>query len=171
MILADERCVVSTHEDSNLGAVRRHFTDGVDIPRNQVYGIDETLLTEGSEAVARSYSENIVKALLDKSGGMLDCVVLVSGTAITHLNLLPSTKVPTTLILHLFVIHRVLVQMVTPAHYFPITNFSTSKHYLYHTSMTLPNRRHRESHSHFQYSTKCHGVSYSVERVHPKAQY
>jgi 6-phosphogluconolactonase/glucosamine-6-phosphate isomerase/deaminase len=88
VLLADERCVVSTHGDSNLGAVRRHFTDAVDIPRNQVYGIDETLLTEGSEAVARSYSENIVKALLDKSGGMLDCVVLVSGTAITHFHLL-----------------------------------------------------------------------------------
>jgi 6-phosphogluconolactonase len=117
VILADERCVVSTHEDSNLGAVRKHFTDGVAIPKDQVYGIDETLLSEGSEAVAKSYSDNVVKPLLGRSDGMLDCVVLVSVTAfMLQLNRCTISY------WYLFT-HRVLVQMVTPVHYFPITNF------------------------------------------------
>ena len=78
VLLADERCVVSTDADSNLGAIETNFTNGVHIPKSQVYGIDEALLSESSEAVAKSYEDNVVKRLLEKSGGMLDCVVLVS---------------------------------------------------------------------------------------------
>ena len=77
VLLADERCVIGTHEDSNLGAIRKYFTDIVDIPKDQVYGIDEALLSEGSEAVARSYNEKVVKPILERSGDILDCVVLV----------------------------------------------------------------------------------------------
>lgn len=78
VLLADERCVVHSHEDSNMGAIRTNFTDGVDIPREQVYGIDEALLSAGSEAVAQSYNDHVLKPVLERSGGKLDCVVLVS---------------------------------------------------------------------------------------------
>ena len=78
VLLADERCVPSTHEDSNLRAIREHFTKHVAIPKEQVYGIDESLLNSGSGAMARDY-QKIVENLLQMSCGMLDCVVLVSG--------------------------------------------------------------------------------------------
>lgn len=77
VLLADERCVPSTDADSNLGSIRENFSEHTSIPKDQVYGIDEMLLNDGSEAVARSYSEKVVKPLLERSGGMLDCVVLV----------------------------------------------------------------------------------------------
>ena len=77
VLLADERCVPSTDGDSNLLAIREFFTEHVAIPKEQVYGIDETLLKSGSRAVASAY-QNTVESLLQKSGDMLDCVVLVS---------------------------------------------------------------------------------------------
>src|SRR6056300_266225 len=58
VILADERCVVSSDADSNLGAIRSNFTNLVDIPTSQIYGIDETLLMGGNDTaddIARSY--------------------------------------------------------------------------------------------------------------------
>ena len=78
VILADERCVVSTDADSNLGAIQSNFTNGVPIPKGQVYGIDETLLSKSTADVAFAYEEKVLKPLLEKSGGMVDCVVLVS---------------------------------------------------------------------------------------------
>jgi 6-phosphogluconolactonase len=51
----------------------------VPIPKCQVYGIDEALLSESTEAVASAYEEKVVKPLLKLSGGMLDCVVLGFG--------------------------------------------------------------------------------------------
>ena len=77
VLLADERCVVSTHDDSNVGAIHTNFTKDVPIPTSQVYGIEESLLGESSAAVAKSYEEKVLKPLLEKCGGMLDCVVLV----------------------------------------------------------------------------------------------
>jgi len=79
VLLADERCVVSTDSDSNLGAIRTSFTSTVPIPVDQIYGIDEVLLSKSTQAVALSYEENVVKPLLEKSGGKLDCVLLGFG--------------------------------------------------------------------------------------------
>jgi 6-phosphogluconolactonase len=81
VLLADERCVISSDADSNLGAIRQHFTTGVGIPSSQIYGIDETLLLGSSEDVAASYQENVVKYLIDKKkkstdDGRIDCVLL-----------------------------------------------------------------------------------------------
>ena len=45
VLLADERLVPSTHEDSNLGALMKTFLDSVPIPKEQIYGIDEKMLT------------------------------------------------------------------------------------------------------------------------------
>jgi len=79
LLLADERCVVSTDADSNLGSIQSNFTNSVPIPKSQVYGIDEALLSEPTEAVAAAYEEEVLKPLLKKCGGMLDCVVLGFG--------------------------------------------------------------------------------------------
>ena len=87
VLLADERCVVSTHADSNLSAIQSNFTDNVPIPKNQVYGIDETtLLSASTDAVAATYEERVLKPLLEKCGGMLDCVVLVCTDVLSSSN-------------------------------------------------------------------------------------
>jgi 6-phosphogluconolactonase len=88
VMLADERMVPSSHDDSNIGSIRRNFTDKVGIPREQVYGIDETLLEKGSDAVAKEYNRTALTRLIKMSarvseslpanGVGLDCVVLVS---------------------------------------------------------------------------------------------
>jgi 6-phosphogluconolactonase len=111
VFLADERCVVSTDAESNLGSIQSNFTNSVcsmpmhlpvhidtsinhyqlysvclflnyiqvPIPKWQVYGINEALLTESTEAVASAYEEKILKPLLELSGGMIDCVLLGFG--------------------------------------------------------------------------------------------
>lgn len=73
--------MISSDVDSNLGAIRQHFTNVVGIPSSQIYGIDETLLLGSSEDVAASYQENVVKYLIDKKtkstdDGRIDCVLL-----------------------------------------------------------------------------------------------
>ena len=78
VMLADERCVVSTDADSNLGAIQSSFINRVPIPKSRVYGIDEALLGDSTDAVAAAYEDKVLKPLLEKSGGMLDCAVLVS---------------------------------------------------------------------------------------------
>eukprot|EP00584_Thalassiosira_punctigera_P009774 CAMPEP_0172530672 /NCGR_PEP_ID=MMETSP1067-20121228/4335_1 /TAXON_ID=265564 ORGANISM="Thalassiosira punctigera, Strain Tpunct2005C2" /NCGR_SAMPLE_ID=MMETSP1067 /ASSEMBLY_ACC=CAM_ASM_000444 /LENGTH=784 /DNA_ID=CAMNT_0013314917 /DNA_START=150 /DNA_END=2504 /DNA_ORIENTATION=+ len=79
VLLADERCVVATDEDSNLKAIKENFTSKVPIPEGQVYGIDEKRLAKNTDAVAVHYQEKVVRALLGKCDGMLDCVVLGFG--------------------------------------------------------------------------------------------
>ncbi|KAL7475030.1 hypothetical protein ACHAW6_000964 [Cyclotella cf. meneghiniana] len=80
VLLADERCVPSSDDDSNLKSIREHFTNRVDIPMENVYGIDETLLGKGcSKAVAQAYMTKVVMPLLEISSGMIDCVVLGFG--------------------------------------------------------------------------------------------
>ena len=79
VLLADERCVVSTDADSNLGSIQANFTNHVPIPTSQVYSIDETMLRESTDAVATAYEEKVVKPLIEMCDGMLDCVVLGFG--------------------------------------------------------------------------------------------
>jgi 6-phosphogluconolactonase len=78
VLLADERCVVSTDPDSNLGALQTHMFSKLAIPTSQIYGINEAKLQESTDAVAQHY-EAIVKQVLPTSGGMLDVAVLGFG--------------------------------------------------------------------------------------------
>jgi 6-phosphogluconolactonase len=85
VILADERCVVSTDPDSNLGALQDKLFSKVPVPKSQIYGINETKLLKKStdatamtDAVAKEY-ELVVKEVLGLSGGMLDAAVLGFG--------------------------------------------------------------------------------------------
>jgi 6-phosphogluconolactonase len=78
VILADERCVESTHPDSNLGALKEQLFSKIPVPASQIYGINESKIAESSAAVAADY-EPIVKWVLAKSGGQLDLAVLGFG--------------------------------------------------------------------------------------------
>ena len=94
VLLADERCVSITDEDSNLKSIRANFldADGVSIPESQIYGIDqslvETLLKEQedpdpsaadatTEAIAVQYEETMRKILPSQES--LDLAVLGFG--------------------------------------------------------------------------------------------
>ena len=71
----------SSDGDSNLGAIRTSFLDKVGIPEDQVYGIDESLLSDANdstEKIAVAY-EAIVDTVLARSGGALDLAVLGFG--------------------------------------------------------------------------------------------
>ena len=77
VLLADERCVVSTDPDSNMGALRNEFLNNVPIPPSQIYGIDESKLSS-TAMVAESY-ESVLRKVLQRSGGNLDLAVLGFG--------------------------------------------------------------------------------------------
>jgi 6-phosphogluconolactonase len=79
VILADERCVPITDADSNLGSLKEHFFSKTSIPEDQIYGIDETLLSGPTDAIATAYEEKVVQMVLAKSGGALDLAVLGFG--------------------------------------------------------------------------------------------
>jgi len=74
VLLADERCVASTHADSNLGALQAAFLSHVPIPANQVYGINEDLLKDTDESthkIAQDYQKRIQPLLRDSMDLML----------------------------------------------------------------------------------------------------
>lgn len=79
VILADERCVAETDDDSNLKALKDHlFSELEGVPKAQIHGINQEKLGDGAEAVATDYEET-VKSVLEKSGGALDVAVLGFG--------------------------------------------------------------------------------------------
>ena len=79
VFLADERCVPITDDDSNLKSINTHFLDleGVGIPKDQIYGIDDGLLDATTEAIATSYEETLRQVLPDPH--TLDLAVLGFG--------------------------------------------------------------------------------------------
>ena len=77
VILADERCVPLTDEDSNMGALQANVFSKLTIPDSQIHGINQDELGD-SGAVAADY-EPIVREVLCKSGGKLDSAVLGFG--------------------------------------------------------------------------------------------
>lgn len=80
VLLADERCVASTHADSNLKALREIFLNFVPIPKDQIYGLnDETLLNSSSSELASIYETEALKPVLEKGGNKIDCTLLGFG--------------------------------------------------------------------------------------------
>lgn len=84
VLLADERLVPSTHEDSNLGALKEKFLDKIPIPKDQIYGINESLLGENSDpiAIAKDYQSRVFDPLLshkDENSFLVDCALLGFG--------------------------------------------------------------------------------------------
>uniref|UniRef100_A0A7S4J6Z8 6-phosphogluconolactonase n=1 Tax=Odontella aurita TaxID=265563 RepID=A0A7S4J6Z8_9STRA len=82
VLLADERCVPSDNDDSNVKSLRDAFLSGVPIPEAQVYGIDDGLLGGDGHAtgeVAASYESNALRPALVHGDGKIDCAVLGFG--------------------------------------------------------------------------------------------
>ena len=79
VVLADERCVPSTSPDSNFGSIKANFTSSVPIPADQVHGIDDFLTSESTSDIAAAYQDDVLKPLLARSGGKIDCAVLGFG--------------------------------------------------------------------------------------------
>jgi len=80
VFLADERFVSSDHEDSNMKNIIDKFLGQVPIPKEQIYSIDEGFNTLDTPAdVAEWYDKTVVKPLLEKSKGKLDCLLLGFG--------------------------------------------------------------------------------------------
>eukprot|EP00548_Thalassiothrix_antarctica_P014979 CAMPEP_0194174070 /NCGR_PEP_ID=MMETSP0154-20130528/8334_1 /TAXON_ID=1049557 /ORGANISM="Thalassiothrix antarctica, Strain L6-D1" /LENGTH=269 /DNA_ID=CAMNT_0038887387 /DNA_START=41 /DNA_END=850 /DNA_ORIENTATION=- len=81
VLLADERCVPSTDDDSNLGSLREKLLSKVSIPESQVYGINESKLKEenGPSMIADEYEDVVKKVINEYSDGKLDLAVLGIG--------------------------------------------------------------------------------------------
>jgi 6-phosphogluconolactonase len=78
VILADERLVPLTDDNSNMKALQNEALQFTSIPKSQIYGINESKLSD-PEAVATEY-EDTVKSVVSKSGGQLDLAVLGFGS-------------------------------------------------------------------------------------------
>uniref|UniRef100_A0A7S4QJ70 6-phosphogluconolactonase n=1 Tax=Ditylum brightwellii TaxID=49249 RepID=A0A7S4QJ70_9STRA len=79
VLLADERAVPDTDDDSNLKSLKAKFFGETSIPESQIYVIDESLLSD-VEKMAESYEEKAVKHVLSiDADGKLDLAVLGFG--------------------------------------------------------------------------------------------
>eukprot|EP01083_Nonionella_stella_P094068 263839_1 len=84
VILADERLVSSTDPDSNLGALKTCLLDQIPIPVDQIFGIDESILSpnsnEDANKIAEEYQERVFGNVdLSSRKYLLDCVLLGFG--------------------------------------------------------------------------------------------
>jgi len=80
VFLADERCVASDHEDSNIKNITDQFLHQVPIPKEQIYSIDDGLNSKDSPMdIAEWYESTVFKPLMEKSNGKCDCLLLGFG--------------------------------------------------------------------------------------------
>jgi 6-phosphogluconolactonase/glucosamine-6-phosphate isomerase/deaminase len=69
VILADERCMSTTHVDSNLGSLQEKLFSAIGIPAKQIYSINPAkVLNESTLAVAQDYE------LVVRGGSSIDPV-------------------------------------------------------------------------------------------------
>jgi len=80
VFLADERCVASDHDDSNIKNMTDQFLHQVPIPKEQIYSIDDGLNSKDSPMdIAEWYESTVFKPLMEKSNGKCDCLLLGFG--------------------------------------------------------------------------------------------
>lgn len=88
VILADERCVPLTDDESNMKSLNENLFDKLPstmkVPTNQIHPINVAMLndddaTTSTSNIAVDYESNVVKSVLDLSGGLLDVAVLGFG--------------------------------------------------------------------------------------------
>lgn len=88
VILADERIVPLSHKDSNLNSINSAFLNAVSIPKDQIFGIDESMLSSDPNLIAEEYENRALQPILrdrkswNNTHGeimMIDCALLGFG--------------------------------------------------------------------------------------------
>lgn len=88
IILADERLVPHSHKDSNLNSLNNSFLNDVPIPKDQIFGIDESILSSGPKLIAEEYEIRALQPILrdrkswknqNEETMIIDCALLGFG--------------------------------------------------------------------------------------------
>lgn len=90
VLLADERCVPHHDDDSNYKSLKQHLLDRTSIPSNQIHPLDETMLDQSPDEIAKSYEANCLLPCLSESGGKIDLALLGFGLDGHTCSLFPS---------------------------------------------------------------------------------
>lgn len=79
VFLADERCVSLSHSDSNMALIKSSLLDSLQVPKNQIFSIDESLIQDPQMA-AVSY-QNYLKSVFadEKNFPSFDLILLGMG--------------------------------------------------------------------------------------------
>ena len=90
VLLTDARFATNNHPDAVVQALKALE---LDIPSSQVYGIDEDVLLKDPDSLAASYESTIQSVLAEKSGNMMDMVLLGLNSTGQVASLLPEDSI------------------------------------------------------------------------------